>query len=318
MTTKRSGNVPFEFIHRKDLNFLPPQAESCEVNLHGGFATDPRAGFGHLYYGMPDCGIIRIDPDLQRQTLIRLPEKLKPMNFHSTVIGKVGEDWRLFLPANNDALVAVIDLDGNLDFTLSRPEFDQYRDKDLTFAPTAAALVDQTLFVADGYGANYISTADVTRRQWIGIFGGKTDDPTENGRFSTAHGITSHHTNHHHLVIADRPNSRLQVHTLEGDFVASHRLPPGSWPCGVDSIHWQGRWMSVIGSLVDPNPDRPAPIYIIDGDTSQVLSTIRPKEDLGLEAVQHLHNVVWHTHQDRLYLVCQSWNPGYFFVLEMA
>ncbi len=318
MTTKRSGDVPFEFIHREDLYVLPDQARACEGNLHGGFATDPRPGYGHLYYGIPDYGMMRINPDLGSQELIRLPEKLKPMNFHSTVFGKVGGDWRLFLPANNDSLVAVIDLDGNLDFVLTHPEFDQYRDTDLTFAPTAAALVDQTLFVADGYGANYISSADVARRQWTGIFGGKTDDPTENGRFSTAHGITPHHTNPHHLVIADRPNSRLQVHTLEGDYVASHLLPPGSWPCGVDTIQWQGCWLSVIGSLVDPIKDRPAPIYIIDGDTSQVLSTIRPKEELGLEGVQHLHNVVWHTHQGRLFLVCQSWNPGHYFVLEQA
>jgi hypothetical protein len=318
MTKQRSGSTPFEFVHRSDLSVLPEQARDYEVNLHGGFATDPRPGFGQLYFGIPDCGILRIDADLKTQELIRLPEKLKPMNFHGTVIGTIGDDWRLFLPANSDALVAVIDLAGNLDFILTRPEFEQYRDEKLTFAPTAAALVEQTLFVADGYGANFISSADVVRRQWTGIFGGKTDDPTENGRFSTAHGIALHHTDHHHLVIADRPNSRLQVHELGGEFVASHKLPPGSWPCGVDTIQWQGRWLSVIGSLVDPVKDRPAPIYIIDADTHEVLSTIRPKEELGLEAVQHLHNVVWHVHQGQLTLVCQSWNPGHYFVLEQA
>jgi hypothetical protein len=103
---------------------------------------------------------------------------------------------------------------------------------------------------------------------------------------------------------------------LAGDFVASHALPPGSWPCGIDYIQWKGRWLAVIGSLVDPLKDRPAPIYIIDANTYEVLSTIRPKEDLGVELAQHLHNVVWHTVADQLYLVCQSWNPGYFFVLQ--
>ena len=116
MTTKRSGSAPFEFVHREDLYVLPEQARDCEVNLHGGFATDPRPDFGQLYYGMPDCGILRIDADLKTQELIKLPEKLKPMNFHSTVIGTIGGDWRLFLPANNDALVAVVTLDGNSGF----------------------------------------------------------------------------------------------------------------------------------------------------------------------------------------------------------
>ena len=45
---------------------------------------------------------------------------------------------------------------------------------------------------------------------------------------------------------------------------------------------------------------------------------LRPKEDLGLEKVDHLHNVVWHQHAGKLFLVCQSWNPGHYFVLEQT
>ncbi len=205
---------------------------------------------------------------------------------------------------------------GALDFVLTRPEFEQYQAKETPFAPTDTVLVEHQLFVADGYGANYISSADVTRQQWTGIFGGKTEDPTEDGKFATAHGINVHPANHHHLVVADRPSSRIQVHGLEGSFIASHALPPGSWPCGIDFIQWEGRWLGVIGSLVDPVKDRPAPIYVVDAGTFEVLSTIRPKEDLDIAAVKHLHNVVWHTDAGQLYLVCQSWNPGHYFVLE--
>ncbi len=316
MTTRRSGQPPFEFIHRPELHVLPGSALDFETALHGGFATDQRAGFGQLYYGMPGCGILRIDPDLTRQELIQLPDRLKPLNFHSTKIGMIGGAWRLFLPANDKAMVAVVGLDGSLDFVLTRPEFEQYQAESVTFAPTDTVLVDQTLFVADGYGANYITSADVTRQQWTGIFGGKTDSAVENGKFATAHGINLHPANHQHLVIADRPSSRIQVHGLGGDFIESHSLPAGSWPCGIDYLKWEGRWLAVIGSLVDPVKDRPAPIYIVDADTYEVLSTIRPKEDLGIDPVQHLHNVVWHTVNNRLYLVCQSWNPGYYFVLE--
>lgn len=315
MTTKRSGNPPFEFIHREDLHHLPGSVLASEVNLHGGFAADRRAGFGQRYYGMPACGILRIDPDLQRQELIGLPEKLRPMNFHSTRLGQIGGAWRLFLPSNSDALVAVVDLHGKLDFLLTKPEFDEYQAEEAKFAPTDTVLVDHDLFVADGYGSNYISKADVNRQKWTGIFGGKTDDPTENGKFGTAHGIQAH-AGHQHLIIADRPHSRIQVHGLEGEFVASHTLPKGSWPCGTDFIEWQGRKLAVIGSLFDPVKDRPAPIYITDADTFEVLSTIRPKEELGIDAVQHLHNVVWQVSHERLYLVCQSWNPGLYFVLE--
>jgi hypothetical protein len=313
---KHSGDAPYQFTYRDDLHVLPARALDYEVNLHGCFASDKREAFGHLYYAMPGCGMLRIDPDLKNQEIIPLPDALRPMNFHSTKLGNIDGAWRLFLPANNNALVAVLTLDGDLDFLLTKPEFDQYQSEDTIFAPTDTVLAGSLLYVADGYGANFITSADVIHRQWTGIFGGKTEDAGEHGRFATAHGLSLHYRDHHHLVIADRPSSRLQVHTLDGEFFASHRLPPGSWPCGIDYLHWDGRWIAVVGSLVDPVRDRPAPIYVVDASTYQILSTIRPKEDLGLEPVQHLHNVIWHIHQGRLFLVCQSWNPGHYFVLE--
>jgi hypothetical protein len=315
MKTKRSGDTPFEFIHRKDLHVLPAPVLESEAKLHGGFAADKRSNFGQLYYGMPGCGILRIDSDLNRQELIELPEKLRPMNFHSTKIGSINGSLRLFLPANDDAMVAVVSLEGALDYVLTKPEFEQYQAENIKFAPTDTLLVDQQLFVADGYGANYISTADVISHQWTGIFGGMAENAGQNGKFSTAHGINAHPI-HHHLAIADRPNSRIQDHAADGGFIASHSLPAGAWPCGIDFVLWEGRWLGVIGSLVDPLKDRPAPIYIVDANTYEVLSTIRPKEDLGIEQVQHLHNVVWHVYNSQLYIVCQSWNPGHYFVLE--
>ena len=316
MTIRRSGSTPFEFVHRPELHVLPSGVLENEIHLHGGFTTDQRENFGQLYYGMPGSGILRISPDLGKQELIQLPEKLQPLNFHSTKIGSINGAMRLFLPANDNAMVAVVDLDGKLDFILSKPEFEQYQAADAPFAPTDTALVDHELFVADGYGSNYISSADVVTHQWKNIFGGRTEDPTVNGKFATAHGISVSHSDHHHLVIADRPSARIQVHGLDGEFSSSHSLPSGAWPCGINFIQWEGRWLGVIGSLLDPVKDRPAPIYIVDAVTYEVLSTIRPKEELGIEPVQHLHNVIWHVHNHTLYLVCQAWNPGLYFVLE--
>lgn len=312
---KRSGQAPFTFAYREDLHSLPAEATEYEIKLHGGFAIDHRPGFGHLFYGMPGYGLMRITPDLHQQELIKLPDALTPLNFHSTKIGVFDGKWRLFLPANSAAMVAVVSLDGDLEFVLPRPEFEAYQAADVPFNPTDTVLVGDALYVADGYGANYISAADVKTQRWTQIFGGKANGSDDNGKFSTAHGISRSHGGHH-LVIADRPNARLQVHGLDGQFFASHKLPAGAWPCGIDYIEYEGRGYAVVGGLKDPIEGRPAPIYILDAATHEVLSTIRPKEDLGIEAVQHLHNVVWHVHGGRLYLVCQSWNPGYYFVLE--
>ena len=248
--------------------------------------------------------------------LIRLPEKLTQLNFHSTTLGEFDGEVRLFLPANNDEMVAVVNLEGELDFVLPKPAFEAYQDEEARFNPTDTVLVGDTLYVADGYGENYICAADLLTRSWNDIWGGKTECRTENGKFATAHGITHYHSHHHHLVIADRPNSRLQVHDLDGNYEQSMLLPEGAWPCGIDYIEFEGHHLAVIGNLKDPQEGRPAPIFILDGETHKVLSTIRPREDLGLDLVQHLHNVVWHVENGQLYLICQAWNPGFYFVLE--
>lgn len=311
----RSGQPPFAFAYRPDLHTLPPAALDHEVKLHGGFTADPRPGAGHIFFGMPGHGLLRISPDLREQQTIELPDDLRPLNFHSTKIGIFDGQCRLFLPAEGAGMVAVVSLEGRLDFVLPRPEFEAYADQTAAYRPTDVALVGHHLYVADGYGSNYISTADVRTRQWTGIFGGKTEDPREDGKFATAHGLNLTPAGES-LAIADRPSARIQVHGLGGAFHASHHLPDGAWPCGINFISYQGRSLAVVGSLNDPVEGRPAPIYILDGASYEVLSTIRPKEDLGVELAQHLHNVIWHVHEDRLYLVCQSWNPGYYFVLE--
>ena len=312
---KTSGQDPFVFVHREDLNNLPSAAREHEVDLHGGFAVDAQYGEGQIYYGMPGYGIMRIDADLQKQEIISLPDELTPLNFHGTKIGEINGSRRLFLTANNDELVVVLTLDGEVDFTLPRPIFDEYQSEEAVYKPTDTVLIGNRLFVADGYGSNYIMSADVNTKQWTGIFGGKTEDPEEDGKFTTAHGIDINPI-HNQLDIADRPNSRIQVHTGDGRFLASHKFPSGAFLCGISYVEYQARWYCVIGCLRDPDEDRPGPIYIADAESYELLSTIRPKEDLGIELAQHMHNVALHIHDGQLYLVCQAWNPGHYFVLQ--
>ena len=315
-STKTSGQEPFKFVHREDLYSLPSAAREQEVKLHGGFAVDARDGYGQIYYGMPGIGIMRVDADLQKQEIINLPDELTPLNFHGTKIGDIGGNRRLIVPANADEMVVVLTLDGKVDFTLPRPTFDEYQAEEADYKPTDTVLVGNQLYIADGYGSNYITSADVNTRQWTGIFGGKTQDAAEDGKFATAHGINVNPT-HSHLDIADRPSSRIQVHGGDGRFFASHKLPFGSFPCGISYLEYQKRWYAVIGCLRDdPKELRPAPIYILDAESYELLSTIRPKEDLGIELAQHLHNVALHIHDGQLYLVCQAWSPGHYFVLQ--
>ena len=312
---KTSGQHPFAFSLCEDLYTLPEAAHRHEVNLHGGFAVDPQLD-GSIYYGMPGCGLMRISADLSSQDIIELPPDLQPINFHSTKLAEFDGKRRLILSANNDEMVVVIGLDGNLDFTLPRPEFAEYQDEAALFKPTDTTFSNGTLYVADGYGSNYISTADLRSERWTGIFGGRTDDPTAPGLFGTAHGLNAH-PDGHHLSIADRPHARFQHFSHHGHFHSAHSIPHGSKPCGIDFIRRGDHWYALVGSLDDPQEGRAAPIYILDAHSYEVVSTIRPKEELGVELADHIHNTVWYARGGRLYLICQAWNPGHYFVLAL-
>lgn len=314
---KQSGQAPFVFSHREELRDLPQAALALEKGLHGGFAVDKRSGYGQIYYGMAGCGLLRVSADLTMQEIIDLPENLKPVNFHSTKLGEFDGKTRLFLPANNEAMVVVMSLEGEVDFVLPKPEFDEYMKEGTPYKPTDTLVQGNQLFIADGYGANYITSVDLATRQWRGIFGGKTENSEEHGKFGTAHGINRSPVANQ-IVIADRPYSRFELTTEDGGFTASYLLPSGSRPCGIDYQQRDNRWYAVVGSLDDPQKGRPAPIYILDATTYEVISTIRPKEELGIELADHIHNVVWHEHNGQLFLVCQSWNPGFYFVLELT
>ena len=319
MPDKTSGQGPFTFALRDDLYSLPDAVKENEVKLHGGFAIDNRPGFGQVYYGMPGSGIMRISADLKEQDVIPLPDDLMELNYHSTKIGRFDGKERLFLPANSAEKVVIMDLDGKIDYILPRPEFDQYQSKEVGYLPTDTVLIEDQLYIADGYGANFISTNDVNSQKWNSIFGGKTDDPEEDGKFSTAHGLNLNPV-HNHIDICDRPNARIQAHSFDGGFLSSYKLPKGSFLCGINYFERDNRWYAVIGCLKDPEADngRPAPIYIIDAETYELLSVVRPKEELGVELAQHIHNVVMHIIDDTMYLVCQAWNPGHYFVLQQV
>jgi hypothetical protein len=314
--SKKSGNSPFTFSYCEDLRVLPDKAAAAEENLHGGFAVDKRPGYGHVYYGMPNYGLMKVSPDLTSQETIELPPDLKPLNFHSTKIGMFDGNIRLLMPANNDSKVAVLTIDGNVEYIFEQPEFDEYQKEGAAFHPTDLTLIDSKLYVADGYGANYISIADLADRKWSAIFGGKTHDPAELGKYGTAHGLNPTPEGGT-LAIADRPHSRFEIVSFEGEVRQNYTLPAGSKPCGIDYMNYKGKWYAAVGSLDDPQEGRPAPIYILDAQTYRVLSTIRAKDDLGVKRADHIHNVVWHEHNGDVYLVCQAWNPGYYFVLKL-
>jgi len=89
-------------------------------------------------------------------------------------------------------------------------------------------------------------------------------------------------------------------------------MPLGSFPCDVDYL---GRY-AIVGALHGPDRSKGAPIYLFENE--QLVSTVMPKEELGLENFQHVHNAVLHERDGKLYIIAQAWNPGDFAILEQV
>ena len=321
---RTSGQGDLKFRVFATSGTLPEGALEVLVKAHGGFAVDRREGQGEVYFALPGAGIIQLSPDLKQSTLIETDPQVRDTNMHNTAIW-YGEDGTPYLsfPANEANKVYTTTLEGKLVHTLEAPQafdFDEpavnkYFAEGGKFVPTDVAKLRDLFYVTTGYSnLDYVLTARVddsagVKAEWNDFaFGGKGEGP---GQFGTGHGITIT-PDERRITVADRPNSQLERFTRMGQYRDTVELPKGSFPCDVD---YEGEY-TVVGCLHGPDRSLGAPIYIVKDD--QVVSTIMPKEELGLEKFTHIHNAVMVTVHDTLYVIAQAWNPGDFAILEQV
>jgi hypothetical protein len=317
------GNLRFRVLFTSA--HLPEAAQAVLVKAHGGFAVDRRPGKGETYFALPGAGILQISPDFQRIRLLPTAPEMKNVNLHGTTIwyDKNGRPFLVF-PSNDAGKVFTTTLDGKLVDTLNAPtdddvfEYPEIHDYFLgggNFAPTGVAYLDGLYYITTGYSnLDYVLTARIIQTNpfsamWNDLaFGGKGDGPTQ---FRTAHGIT--------LVpgtkqfdISDRPHSEIKRFTRYGHYLGTLKMPSGSLPCDIDYL---GHY-AVVAALDGPDPSRGAPIYILED--GKLVSTIDPRDDLGLKNFKHIHNAVLRRVNNKLYIIVQAWNPGDFAILEQV
>lgn len=317
------GMLKFRVLYTR--NHLPQEAVEVLERAHGGFAVDRREGQGETYFALPNAGIIQLSADLKTTRMLDTPSELKSVNLHNTTIwyGSDGSPYLSF-PANGAGMVFTTTLDGKLVHTLNAPavngDFDNLTVNDYfhgggQFVPTDVEQLDGLFYVTTGYSKlDYVLTAKILTMnpfvaKWHDLaFGGKGDMP---GQFGTGHGITVP-PGKKRLDISDRPNSEIEHFTRYGHYRDTVKLPKGSFPCDIDYVDEY----AIVGCLHGPDRSKGAPIYILEGDN--VVSTIMPKEELGLDKFQHIHNAVLRKIADRFYIVAQAWNPGDFAILEQV
>lgn len=307
-----TGSGDLRFRYRADLSELPERIAAGIKKAHGGFAKAPD---GSLYFGLKGLGVIHLSADLREKTVVADSEALADGGLHNTTY--VDRDGgMLALPDNERGAVHFLKTDGTPVGDLGRPAVnDYYKDKSKAYNPTDTEVgPDGTFYICDGYSpGKYVLTADLDAMRFNDFhFGGNVGGPgRKEGRFSTNHGITLGPSNED-FYIADRERQWVQQMTPKGDFVAGHDMQ-GANPCDVDFVEHDGETLMVVGCLVGPDKS-PGVVQIVrDGE---VVSTLKPKEDLGIEPFQHIHNAAGVVVDGKLYVLCYGWNPGCYAVLE--
>lgn len=317
------GRLKFQVLYMRE--HLPQDAVEVLGNAHGGFAVDRREGRGETYFALPGAGIVQLSARLNATRLVDTPEEMKNVNLHNTAIwyDSLGTPFLSF-PANEIGKIFTTTIDGELVHTLESPGGDDefghptvndYFRKGEIFAPTDVEQLQGLFYVTTGYSdldyvltAKILSTKPLVAKWHDLVFGGKG---SAQGQFGTGHGITVT-PGKKRLEVSDRPNSELDRFTRDGHYRSTVELPKGSFPCDID----YAEGYAVVACLHGPDRSKGAPIYILKGD--RVLSTIMPKEDLGLDRFQHIHNAVLLQLKGKFYIIAQAWNPGDFVILEQV
>ena len=304
---------------------LPEEARKVLVSAHGGFAVDHRVGKEETYFALPGAGILQISSDLKKIRILETADNMKSVNLHNTTVwyGVDGNPYLVF-PANDAGKVFTTTLDGRLLHTLEtptsnddlgQPAVNDYFLGGGNFAPTDVEYLDGLYYITTGYSnLDFVLTARILslnpfRAIWHDLaFGGRGNGP---GQFETGHGITVP-PGKKRLDVADRPNSKIDRFTRYGQYLSTLKLPLGSLPC---DINYLGH-LAVVPALDGPDRGKGAPIYILEDD--QLISTVMPKEELGLANFQHIHNAVLRQVGSKLYIIAQAWNPGDFAILEQV
>ncbi|WP_183560997.1 6-bladed beta-propeller [Mucilaginibacter sp. SP1R1] len=228
--------------------------------------------------------------------------------------------WALDRTGNNygqSGQVLKTTLDGKLIFAIGHPRtIGVYKD-DEPFKPTETAVAPNgDIYVADGYGSDYIIQYD-SKGQYIRHFGGH-HNVNKDHNLVNAHGVTvdTRDKNNPTLICTSREENCFKVFTLDGKFIKRIDMP-GMYVCRAvineqniyAGVCWSkdaaGKRFDYSGFVtvldadnkVVSNPGGAAPVYK-NGALQQTLQAVNP-------VFQHGHDVC--VDEDKNVYVCQ-WN----------
>jgi hypothetical protein len=200
-------------------------AELKYSNVPNFFEKDPGGkplGPCHGGVTMDKKGNIYVSTDTPRGILVFNPKgkflrAFGPTRIHGLELRKEKGGEFIYGARPKDHEVVKIDLKGREIWSIHWPqESGIYKDED-GFKPCAVTVAaDGSIFIADGYGSNYVLKFDKNRK-FIKAFGGPGE---EEGKFKTCHGIVfDTRLKNPLLLVCDRNNNRVEYWDLDGNFV---------------------------------------------------------------------------------------------------
>jgi peptidylamidoglycolate lyase len=194
-------------------DFFPAQADNQPIGpAHGGAAID-RAGNVYVSTDTPR-GILVFGPDGKYQ------RNFGPTLIHGLHLQREADGEYLYAARPSAHEVLKIKTDGTVAWTMGYPEASGVYTKADEFNPTnMVALPDGTIFVADGYGKNYIHKFEKDRK-YVKSFGGQGGNPAEDGKFNRCHGLAVDRRGPTPmLIVCNRESGRVEQWDTDGNLV---------------------------------------------------------------------------------------------------
>jgi DNA-binding beta-propeller fold protein YncE len=252
-----------------------PEGRKTLGATHGGVLVDKA---GNIYFSMDEGpnAILVYGRDGKMIKGIGGPDLLR---VHGMCLNEENGEEFIYAAHLGGRRAVKLKLDGTLVWSIPIPMESGKYQKPEQYSPTGIAVgPDGTIYVADGYGQNWVHVFDAKNQKYIKSFGGKGKEP---GQFTTCHGIALDKRGPKPLLlVCDRENRRLQHFDLDGNFVAvvTENLRR---PC---SISFHGDHVAIA--------ELEGRVAIIDG-ANKVVSTLGDNPDKKQWATNRNPPAVW-------------------------
>jgi hypothetical protein len=305
-----SGQGFWKFVAVTNAVPIPEEALTNVVRAHSTLIVDAERDI--VYWALKRTGWIGFSNKLQSSWVVDADTNFHRFNIHGADILPRKGQLPLVGAADNEAYkVYLMDTTFQNPKTLLVSKSGPYATNE-TFRPTDVAFIDEDrLFITDGYARNFFMPARTKPFVYENkFFGGRKMS-------QTAHGIT-YDSKKKSLLVSARPEGQVQRWSVaKEEYLEIDGLPTGTLLCDVDL--WGD--YALAACLEGPNKT-PGPLMVLNLKKKTIVSVIKPKEELGYEFAQHMHDAAWYLPRNgqrtEVYIIFTAWNPGGIGALKLV